>query len=723
LIFFSVGVIYHKIRSKGIESMEQLPKSFRERVRRAAKEPSVEARLRMGVQMFGVLRKFRIDELGNFEELRQNYNEIKEAVFSDHEGFIVRLREQVESRGGRVHLAGDAEEACRIICGLARDAGVKIVVKAKSMTSEEVGLSPALEANGIEVWETDLGEFIIQLAKEPPYHIVGPALHKTKGEIAQLFADNLGMEFNDNPQELTRQAREYLREKFLTADMGITGANALVAENGALILIENEGNIRLTTTLPRIHVALAGIDKIIPTMSDLAVLLKLLPRSATGQKMSGYVSMLRGPGKEDGRDGAKEFHLVLLDNGRSRMRADPLLREALKCVRCGACLFACPIYQHIGGHAYGSVYSGPIGAMITRALTGVREGSSERSDDLWLLPFACSLCGQCTEVCPAKIPIHRVLLDLRQRVAEGADARTSRVERAAFRVWSELWKRPAGYRLSAKTAATVGRIVAQDDMIRKLPPPGNAWTEERDFPSPAPKPFRERWRSRTPTTAEGGESSVGKERTVSIAPADTGQPGRPDNQAEKGRGPRPGDPEKFANELQFSQGIVSIVRGAAEVRDKLKEILSDFTGQVMVRWDHPDLKLLGLDELAAQGGITVASPEQDGDELGEKAAVAAVGITAGDYCLAESGTIVLLSGPGRERCISLLPPAHIAVVRSERVLADIDDLAPALAQGGVSDFQGITLISGPSMTGDIEMTPILGVHGPNRLFVILWSEE
>ncbi|UCD85701.1 MAG: LUD domain-containing protein [Deltaproteobacteria bacterium] len=710
--------------------MEKLPKSFRERVRRAAKDPSVEARLRMGVQMFGVLRKFRIDELGNFEELRQRYNEIKEAVFSDHEGFIARLREQVESRGGRFHLAENAEQACRIICGLARDAGVKIAVKSKSMTSEEVGLSPALEGGGIEVWETDLGEFIIQLAKEPPYHIVGPALHKTRGEIAKLFAENLGVEPNDNPQELTRQAREFLREKFLTADMGITGANALVAENGALILIENEGNIRLTTTLPRIHIALAGIDKIIPTMSDLAVFLKLLPRSATGQKMSGYVSMLRGPGKKDECDGAEEFHLVLLDNGRSRMRDDPVLRGTLKCVRCGACLFACPIYQHIGGHAYGSVYTGPIGAMITRALTGVREGpsghpdsyrgSGRAPDDLWLLPFASSLCGQCTEVCPAKIPIHRVLLDLRQRSAESAGARSSRAERAAFRAWSELWKRPAGYKLSTKAAAAVGKLVAREDMIRSLPPPGNAWTEERDFPSPAPNSFHERWRSRTPTTAVGSEGPAWKGQ---ITQADAEQPGSPARQTGQGKGPRPGDPDKFVNGLEFSQGIVSVARGVAEVRDKLKEILSDFTGQVMVRWTHPDLELLGLDELAAQVGITVASPEQDGDDLVKKAAAATVGVTAGDYCLAESGTIVLLSGPGRERCISLLPPAHIAVVRKERVLADIDDLVPALSQEGQSDFHGITLISGPSMTGDIEMTPVLGVHGPNRLFVILWSKD
>lgn len=696
--------------------MEQSQGNFRERVRRAASEPSVEAKFRMGAQMFGAIRKFRIAELGNFEELRQKFSEIKEAVLSDHDGFIARLRNEVESLGGRVHLAEDAEEARRIICGIARDAGVKIVVKAKSMTSEEVELNPALQAKGIEVWETDLGEFIIQLANERPSHIVGPALHKTKEEIAQLFAEKLSMELTDNPQELTRKAREFLREKFLSADMGITGANALVAENGALVLVENEGNIRLTTTLPRIHVALVGIEKIIPTMTDLTVLLKLLPRSATGQKMSGYVSVLRGPGREDERDGAGEFHLVLLDNGRSRMREDPVLREALRCIRCGACLNACPVYQHIGGHAYGSVYSGPIGAMITQTLSS--------SDDSWLLPFASSLCGECTEVCPAKIPIHKILLDLRRRSVEGKEAHSSIWERGAFRAWSEFWKRPIGYLFSTRAAAVLGRLVARDSMIRNLPSPGAAWTKERDFPAPAARFFHKRWRSRTPASPAGPGRPTGGEKATREAQPQAGQTDRPGTGEEpgKGREPRPGDPEKLANEIKFMQAVAFIARGTAEARGQLKEILSAFSGRTMVSWDHPDLRLLGLDELAAQAGITKVLPGPGGGDLIRAAADAAVGVTASDYALAESGTLVLLSAPGRERCISLLPPEHVAVIRTGRVLADIDDLIPALAREGSADFRGLTLISGPSLTGDIEMVPVLGVHGPGRLFVLIWSE-
>lgn len=693
--------------------MGQSQESFKKRVSRAAREPSVEAKLRMAIQMPAALRKFRIAELGNFEELRQKLNEIKESVLSDHDGFIARLRKEIESLGGKLHLAADAEQARRIICGIAHDAGVRIAVKSKSMTSEEVELTPALQDKGIEVWETDLGEFIIQLANERPSHIVAPAIHKTRKEIAELFAEKLGMELNDNPQELTRKACEVLREKFLSADLGITGANAVVAENGSVILVENEGNIRMTTTLPRIHVALAGIEKIIPTMTDLALFLKILPRSATGQKMSGYVSMIRGPGKEDERDGADEFHLVLLDNGRSRMREDPVLREALKCIRCGACLNVCPVYQHIGGHAYGSVYTGPIGAMITQALAG--------PGDSWLLPFASSLCGECTEVCSAKIPINKILVELRRRSAEGADARSSLAERATFRAWSELWKRPAGYRISTRAAAAMGRLVTRDNMIQNLPPPGNAWTGERDLPAPASRSFHERWRNRTPTSPTGPERPTGGDKTTKVAQTKAGQPGKPgtDERFEKGEKPRLGDPEKLADEIKFMQGIVSRARGVGEAREQIKEILSAFTGQSMVRWTHPDLELLGLDELATQAGIAVAN----GEDLISAAAKAAVGVTAGDYGLAEPGTLALLTAPGRERCISLLPPAHIAIIRTERVLEDIDDLILALAEEGQSDFRGLTFISGPSLTGDIEMVPVIGVHGPNRFFLLLWSEE
>jgi len=694
--------------------MKQSEKSFKAGVSRAARDPQLEAKFRLVAQRHGALRKFRIGELGNFEELRERLNRVKETVLSDHEGFIARLRQQVESLGGKVYRAADAAEARKIIIGISIQAQAKIIVKSKSMTSEEVELTPALQAMGIEVLETDLGEYIVQLAGEHPSHIVMPAIHKTKQEIAELFAEKLGMELTDNPQKLTLKAREVLRQKFLCADLGITGANALVAESGTVVLVENEGNIRLTTTLPRVHVALVGIEKIVPTLDDLMLLLKLLPRSATGQKMSGYVSLIRGPRRRDERDGASEFHLVLLDNGRSRLREDPRLREALKCIRCGACLNACPVYQHIGGHAYGSVYPGPIGAMITRALAG--------PDHAWLLPFLSSLCGACTEVCPAQIPIHHILLELRQRATEGAEARGKLAEAAVFRAWSEFWSRPQGYRLSTWAASLMGRVAGQEGVLYQLPGPGEGWTQARDLPAPADKTFHKRWRDHVPAAPvipPSRKSLVAKPEPPQAKPA---EPARDQKISSPVKTPRPGDPQKLANEMKFMQSQVHTAQGKAEAQARIKEILSEFAGRTLVAWDHPELLALGLQELAREAGVTTAPAAADRDSLIGQAAEAALGVTAVDFALADSGTLVLLTRPGQERSISLLPPVHLAVLRAEQVLKDVEDLVPALAEKAGSDFRGLTCISGPSLTGDIEMVPVLGVHGPGRLIVLLWSE-
>jgi len=677
-------------------AMKGPSKKFKERLSRAALDPSVAKPLRMLARRQAALRKMRMEELGNFPELRRRLNDIKEEALANHENYIAQIKKQVESLGGVVHLAHDAKEAREIICGIALDSHARLIVKSKSMTTEEVGLSPALHSYGIEVFETDLGEYIIQLAGEKPSHIVLPAIHKTREEIAELFSAKLGMELTENPEELARKARQVLREKFLSADMGITGANALVAENGTIVLVENEGNIRMSTTLPRVHVALAGIEKIVPTMADLAVLLKLLPRSATGQKSSVYVSMIRGPRRDEEQDGAHEFHLVLLDNGRSRMREDPVFREALKCIRCGACLSACPVYQHVGGHAYGSVYPGPIGAMITRALAG--------PDESWLFPFASSLCGACTEICPAEIPIHHILLELRERWSRNG----SYLESVAFRAWSETWSRPSWYWASIKAGAIAGQVLSRGGVIRKLPPPGNKWTRDRDFPAPAQKTFHQRWAKRIPT------EPAGLEVLANIAEAE--RPGPSLRPFEKIEAPRKGEPEKFAKEIGLSQAEVYKAFGIKEARRQLEKILSRFSGQGMVRWDHPDMRLLAVDKLAQRAEVSSSMP---GNYLVSAVAKAGVGVTACDFALAETGTIVLLTGPGRERCISLLPSAHVAVVRTEKILADIDDLFPALER---LDFRGLTFISGPSMTADIEMAPVAGIHGPGKVIVLLWTE-
>jgi L-lactate dehydrogenase complex protein LldF len=386
---------------------------FRESSRKALSDKHLQAAMATLEKLLTLGRRMGFAGLEDAESLRDRANDIRKRSLDRLGDYLERLEERVTRLGGTVHWARTASEAREIICRLAADRGVRTVVKGKSMVSEEISLNDALKESGVEVFETDLGEFIIQLAGEPPSHLVGPAIHKTVEQVSRLFSEKFGVRRMEHPGEMTLFARRALRQRFLEADMGVTGVNFAVAETGTVILFENEGNIRLSTTLPRVHVALMGIEKVIPTMEDAAVLMKLLARSCTGQKLPTYVSMINGPRGPEESDGAGEFHLVILDNGRTRILEQPDLRETLYCIRCGACLNACPVYLKAGGHAYGWVYSGPIGAILTPQLVDRKQAS--------VLPFASTLCGACRDVCPVKINIPRVLLALRRRYAEDPD--------------------------------------------------------------------------------------------------------------------------------------------------------------------------------------------------------------------------------------------------------------------------------------------------------------
>ena len=333
--------------------------------------------------------------------------------------------------------------------------------------------------------ETDLGEYIIQLAEETPFHIIAPAIHKTKGEVSRLFQEKLGAPWYDEPTDLTQEARRQLREKFIRADMGITGANFLVAETGTLVLVTNEGNGRMCTSMPRVHVAIMGMEKVVPSMQDLSVMLPLLIRSATGQRISSYVTFVNGPRADDDEDGPEEFHLVIVDNGRSRLLADPDLRESLYCIRCAACLNACPVYRKVGGHAYGWVYSGPIGAVISPVLTDLKEAKD--------LPYASSLCGACREACPVRIDLPRMLLHLRRQIAEEAGD-VSWMERLAMRAWRLTLSSTAALGLARLAVRLAQWPLSRGGRLRRLPPPLSGWTRHRTFPALAATPFRKRWK-------------------------------------------------------------------------------------------------------------------------------------------------------------------------------------------------------------------------------------
>ena len=456
---------------------------------------------------FDVARRGAIEEVTPeaWEEWREEARRIKIHTLDHLDYYLELLHDSVVAAGGQVHFAKDSNEANAIVGHLASSRGVKVCVKSKSMVSEELELNPVLESLGVEVYETDLGEYIIQLAGETPSHLVAPALHKSKEDVAELFADKLGLPYDENIERMAATARTVLRDKFMQADLGISGANFVVAETGTLVIVTNEGNGRLCTSAPRMHIGITGMEKVIPSMQDLAIFLRLLPRSATGQRISSYVSMVTGPRREDDEDGPEEFHLVLVDNGRSRMLRDPKLREALYCIRCGACLNICPVYQRVGGHAYGWVYPGPIGAVVSPMLTGLKESK--------MLPQASSLCGACREACPVKINIPRMLLELRHRTAESEDENeraSSASERFMAGAYAKLMSNPGRMAL----AASLGRIAQsllpgkRRGWLGSAPLPLlTKWTKARDLPMLPSRSFREIWRDELSDDAAGGGNS------------------------------------------------------------------------------------------------------------------------------------------------------------------------------------------------------------------------
>jgi L-lactate dehydrogenase complex protein LldF len=423
-------------------------------------------------------RAARVAELPNWEELRQMGSDLRLHTIENMDVYLTRLEEKVTAAGGHVHWAETAEDANRIVLQIAKEHEVKTVVKSKSMATEEIELNRALEEAGVQAIETDLGEYIIQLAGTGPSHIIVPAVHLKKEEVAALFSEELDIHAPTDPTELARIAREILREKFLNAEMGISGGNFLIAETGTLVLVTNEGNGRMCATMPDIHVAVVGIDKVIPDWESLTVFLKLLARSATGQKLSTYTQFITGPRREEGEFGPKEFHLVLLDNGRSKVLKDPVGREVFKCIRCGACANVCPVYKNVGGFAYGWFISGPIGAILSPQMLGTQIARE--------LPYASTLCGACADVCPVKIPIPTILRHLRRRVAEGDEFAEPTLS-APIRVTAELTSFALAqnwlYHLGTRLLPILMSIFKRGGWIPRAPYPLSRWTKVRPLPS------------------------------------------------------------------------------------------------------------------------------------------------------------------------------------------------------------------------------------------------
>lgn len=466
---------------------------FLRNVRDAVANPTLDRQLQGVTQAFYALRAASIASVPDWEERRERARAVKAETLAHLDRYLAEFERQVEAHGGRVHHAGTADEASRIVADLARARGVGTIVKSKSMVTEEVRLNHRLAEAGIESIETDLGEFIIQLAGEAPSHIIAPAIHKSRAQVGQLLHEKLGVPYTETVDEMTAAVRARLRGEFRRAGMGVSGANFGVASTGTIVILENEGNARLTTSAPKIHVAVMGIEKLVPRAEDLAVFLTLLPRSATGQVMSSYVSLITGPKRAGERDGPEELHVVLLDNGRRAMLADPIMREALHCIRCGACMNVCPVYRAIGGHAYGTVYGGPIGSVISSSLEPARSAPD--------LPFASSLCGACADVCPVKIPLPELLVHLRQRYASEVQTQAQAMpgrgaQRAAMRAWAFAMTGRKRYRSASRLLRVLLAPFARGGWISRIPGAAGGWTAVRDLPMPARRTFIEEFESR-----------------------------------------------------------------------------------------------------------------------------------------------------------------------------------------------------------------------------------
>jgi iron-sulfur cluster protein len=660
-----------------------------------------------------------VAELPDWQELREAGRALKDRTLASLDEQLVRLEAAVTAAGGVVHWAADGPEACAIVARLAREHGADEVVKVKSIATDEIKLNEALAAAGVRAVETDLAELIIQLGDDVQSHILVPAIHKNRSEIRDLFARELDLpDLSDEPAALTEAARLHLRRKFLDARFGVSGANFAVAETGTVSVFESEGNGRMCTTLPEVLVTVMGIEKLVPAWRDMEVFLQLLPRSSTGERMNPYTSLWTGvrPG-----DGPREFHLVLLDNGRTDTLADEVGRQALRCIRCSACLNVCPVYSRTGGHAYESVYPGPIGAILTPQLKRLEDGRS--------LPYASTLCGACYEVCPVEIDIPRVLVHLRGRVVDSEPA--WKPEKVAMRALYRAFASRRSFE-RAQRSARLGRPLARGGRIEHLPWPLSGWTATRDLPAPPGESFRDWWRRERGDGAPA--PAVPAEREPAPAP-------RAERPAEAGDAratvlariraalaDRPSPVEVPRDYRRRSE------RSEAEVADLFAERAGEY--RATVRRAAPGELRAVLAELCAEAGARrLAVPGDLPDEWQPEgvALIADDGLSAHELdgldgaltgcavAIAETGTLVLDGGAAQgRRALTLVPDYHLCIVGEDQI-ADLVPEAVARLEPAVEEGRPLTFVSGPSATSDIELNRVEGVHGPRTLHVVVVS--
>ena len=673
-----------------------MPDPFHRHIRTALANPGLQAALDGNAERRMQAREIALASLPeDWIVMRRRAHAVRAQTIAHLDRYLEQFVERAGSNGLIVHQAASAAQAVQIVLEIARQNGARLIAKSKTMVSEEVGLNHALEAAGLKVVETDLGEYIIQLRGERPAHIITPAVHLRREDVSQTFTEKLGLPPTRDIKVMTAAARRVLRETFLSAEIGLSGVNFGVAETGTLCLVTNEGNGRMVTTIPPVHVAMMGIERLVPTLDDLALMLALLPRAATGQKLTVYTNLINGPRGPGDPDGALQRHLILVDNGRSAMRSSPL-SEALLCIRCGACLNACPVFREIGGHAYvdgrgeSSTYPGPIGSIVSPGMFGQSEFGH--------LARASSLCGACKEACPVDIDLPRLLLRVR---AGGLKIEPQRARRKvpnpiAWGLHAYTWfvVHPKWFALAQRFVSISGRILAPGSPWLRLPA-FTGWGSSKDMPRPAARTFHERWARGLvgrPAVARRGQNVPTGERPAKVE----GPSGPVESVVEI-------PVERFAAELTALGGFFTLCE-EGQLPARLAGFLEQRGIDSLYAWDSACLPAHLLDQLQASG-IKV------GHELDPEVLAGLTGALAG---IADTGTLVLPGGPGRPQAASLLPEIHLAILHEKDIC---ENLQQVLRMREIRESPSVVLVTGPSRTADIEMTLTIGVHGPREVHV------
>ncbi len=633
-----------------------------------------------------------------FSAARQQAHAVRADIINKLDRYLEQFIQQARANGLFVHRAKDAAEAAELVLEIARKNNARLIAKSKTMVGEEIGINHVLEAAGLQVVETDLGEYIVQLRGERPAHIITPAVHLRREQVGRIFHEKLNVPITEDIGEMTAVARRVLRQTFLQADIGISGVNFGVAESGTLCLLTNEGNGRMVTSVPAVHIALMGIERLVRNFDDLALMLSLLPRSATGQKLTVYTSLINSPARS-GEDGPHQRHVILIDNGRMALRQSSLA-EALYCIRCGACLNACPVFREIGGHAYVgahgenySPYPGPIGSIVSPGLFGTTEYGN--------LARATSLCGACKQACPIDIDLPKLLLRVRAAglglPKQPATNYAPRPLKLGLKVFNWAARKPWRFRAAQRLLAWLSWLSAPFSPWLRLPD-FTGWGISRDLARPALQPFHARWKQ------------ISHEMDA-LAPTNPNRQIFEDRIAEVPEAPVPEYSqtpiERFKNELSALGGEFHACE-LSQLPERLLKFLQSRGLDRIQAWDPAYLPDGVLDALQASGIQVQSSPDP----------AIPVGLTGALAAAAETGTLVLPGGEGRSPHASLLPEIHLALLPSGSIQTSLVDV---LKLDEIKTSSSIALISGPSRTADIEMTLTIGVHGPKEVHVFCWS--